>query len=133
MAMALISSQRSKDPVTQVGAIIVNSENRIVGVGYNGMPNGINDDDIIWGKSSENFLLTKRPYVCHAEMNCILNKLSADIRGCTMYVTLYPCNNCSKIIIQSGIKQVIYYDDKNKKQVDASASMLMLEKAGVKL
>lgn len=129
MGVALISAERSKDPDTQVGACIVNQDNRICGMGYNGMPNGINDDDMPWGKDSDDILDTKKFYVCHAEMNAIVNKLSADIRGCTMYVALYPCNECAKIIIQSGIKEVVYYDDKNRHEDEAKASEYLFEKA----
>ncbi|CAC5367792.1 comEB [Mytilus coruscus] len=143
MAVALVSAERSKDPVTQVGACIVNADNRIVGacivnadnrivgIGYNGMPNGCSDDDMPWGKNSKDILNTKKLYVCHAEMNAIVNKICADIRGCKMYVTLYPCNNCAKIIIQSGIKHVVYFDDKNRHKDEAKASQYMFDKAGI--
>ncbi|XP_071140282.1 deoxycytidylate deaminase-like [Mytilus edulis] len=133
MAVALVSAERSKDPVTQVGACIVNTDNRIVGIGYNGMPNGCSDDDMPWGKNSKDILNTKKLYVCHAEMNAIVNKISADIRGCKMYVTLYPCNNCAKIIIQSGIKHMVYYDDKNRHKDEAKASQYMFDKAGISI
>lgn len=131
MAVALVSAERSKDPVTQVGACIVNPDKRIVGIGYNGMPNGCSDDDMPWGKGSNNILETKKLYVCHAEMNAIVNKIAADIRGCMIYVTLHPCNNCAKIIIQSGIKEVVYYDDKNRHKDEFKASQYMFDKAGV--
>ncbi|XP_021360285.1 deoxycytidylate deaminase-like [Mizuhopecten yessoensis] len=131
MAIALVSAQRSKDPVTQVGACIVNKDNRIVGVGYNGMPNGCSDDDLPWGKSSTNILETKKFYVCHAEMNAIMNKISSNIEGCTIFVSLFPCNECTKIIIQSGIKSVVYYDDKNIHKAEAKASQVMLKKANI--
>ncbi|KAK3100431.1 hypothetical protein FSP39_019881 [Pinctada imbricata] len=131
MAVALISSERSKDPVTQVGACIVSPEKRILGIGYNGMPNGCSDDEMPWGKGDPNPLHNKKLFVCHAEMNCIINKVSNDVRGCQMYVSLYPCNNCAKIIIQSGIKEVVYYEDKNIHKDEAKASSYMFQKAGI--
>ncbi|XP_067260466.1 deoxycytidylate deaminase isoform X4 [Chanodichthys erythropterus] len=102
MAVAFLSAQRSKDPSSQVGACIVNQENKIVGIGYNGMPNGCDDDLLPWSRSADNKLDTKYPYVCHAELNAIMNKNSADVKGCTMYVALFPCNECAKLIIQAG-------------------------------
>uniref|UniRef100_A0AAY4AA86 Deoxycytidylate deaminase n=1 Tax=Denticeps clupeoides TaxID=299321 RepID=A0AAY4AA86_9TELE len=102
MAVAFLSAQRSKDPSSQVGACIVNLENKIVGIGYNGMPNGCSDDLLPWNRSAEDKLNTKYPYVCHAELNAIMNKNSADVKGCTMYVALFPCNECAKLIIQAG-------------------------------
>ncbi|XP_048774473.2 deoxycytidylate deaminase-like [Ostrea edulis] len=131
MGVALISAERSKDPVTQVGACIVNQEKRIVGVGYNGMPNGCSDDEMPWGKGYEDPLHNKKLFVCHAEMNAIVNKVSADIAGCTIYVTLFPCNDCAKIIIQSRLKDVVYYDDKNLHKSEAKASVYMFRKAGI--
>ena len=109
MSVALLSSQRSKDPNKQVGACIVNKENKIVSIGYNGMPMGCNDSEMPWCKSDpENRLNSKYLYVCHAEMNAILNKNSSDVKNCRIYVTLFPCNECAKLIIQSGIKTVIF-------------------------
>uniref|UniRef100_A0A3Q2GVT5 Deoxycytidylate deaminase n=1 Tax=Equus caballus TaxID=9796 RepID=A0A3Q2GVT5_HORSE len=102
MAVAFLSAQRSKDPNSQVAACIVNAENKIVGIGYNGMPNGCSDDLLPWRRTAENKLDTKYPYVCHAELNAIMNKNSADVKGCTMYVALFPCNECAKLIIQTG-------------------------------
>nr|XP_015201469.1 PREDICTED: deoxycytidylate deaminase [Lepisosteus oculatus] len=102
MAVAFLSAQRSKDPSSQVGACIVSPENKIVGIGYNGMPNGCNDDLLPWNRTAANRLDTKYPYVCHAELNAIMNKNSADVKGCTMYVALFPCNECAKLIIQAG-------------------------------
>lgn len=101
MAVAFLSAQRSKDPSSQVGACIVNTENKIVGIGYNGMPNGCSDDLLPWRRTAENKLDTKYPYVCHAELNAIMNKNSADVKGCSMYVALFPCNECAKLIIQA--------------------------------
>ncbi|XP_045444936.1 deoxycytidylate deaminase isoform X2 [Pipistrellus kuhlii] len=104
MAVAFLSAQRSKDPNSQVGACIVNAENKIVGIGYNGMPNGCSDDLLPWRRTAERKLDTKYPYVCHAELNAIMNKNSADVKGCTIYVALFPCNECAKLIIQVSEK-----------------------------
>ena len=107
MSVAFLSAMRSKDPSTQVGACIVNPiHNRIVGIGYNGFPRGCDDDELPWARTGEE-LETKYPYVCHAEVNAVLNKNSADVHGCTIYVGLFPCNECAKMIIQSGIKEVV--------------------------
>ncbi|XP_072806598.1 deoxycytidylate deaminase isoform X4 [Vicugna pacos] len=105
MAVAFLSAQRSKDPNSQVGACIVNAENKIVGIGYNGMPNGCSDDLLPWRRTAENILDTKYPYVCHAELNAIMNKNSADVKGCSMYVALFPCNECAKLIIQAALRR----------------------------
>ena len=111
MGVALLSGRRSKDPNTQVGACIVNVQNKIVGAGYNGLPTGCSDEDFPWEKTGD-FLQTKYPYVCHAELNAILNNIGMDLSGCRIYTALFPCNECSKAIIQSGIKEVIYLSDK---------------------
>lgn len=152
MAVAFLSAMRSKDPCTQVGACIVDSNNRIVGVGYNGMPIGCSDDTLPWGKNSSKPIETKYMYgkdffslitqqcddfdlnflVCHAEMNAIMNKNSADLRGCSLYVALFPCNECAKLIIQAGIKQVVYMSDKHREKPSTQASKLMFDMAGVK-
>ncbi|XP_058452282.1 deoxycytidylate deaminase [Malaya genurostris] len=132
MATAFLAAKRSKDPNTQVGACIVNSENKIVGVGYNGFPIGCNDDDFPWGKESSDPLETKYLYVCHAEMNAILNKNSSDVKDCTIYVALFPCNECAKIIIQSKIREVVYMSDKHAHKNTTIASKRMLEASGVK-
>jgi len=129
MGIALLSSMRSKDPSTQVGACIVNEENRIVGVGYNGFPKGCSDDDFPWERSGE-ANNTKYPYVCHAELNAILNS-NGNVRGTRIYVALFPCNECAKSIIQAGIKEVIYISDKYFETDGARASRRMLEAAGV--
>ncbi|XP_014681155.1 PREDICTED: deoxycytidylate deaminase-like [Priapulus caudatus] len=131
MAVAFLSAQRSKDPSTQVGACIVNPDNKIVGIGYNGMPNGCPDDDLPWGKDSEDWLDRKYPYVCHAEMNAIMNKNSADVKGCTMYVAMFPCNECAKLIIQAGIRDVVYYSDKNRCKPEYVASQRLFTMTGV--
>jgi len=130
MGVAILSAKRSKDPNTQVGACIVNKKNRIVGTGYNGLPSGCSDDDFPWDKQGE-FLETKYPYVCHAELNAILNNIGMDLAGCRIYTALFPCNECSKAIIQSGISEVVYLSDKYEASDAAKASKRMLENAGV--
>uniref|UniRef100_K3X9Z3 dCMP deaminase n=1 Tax=Globisporangium ultimum (strain ATCC 200006 / CBS 805.95 / DAOM BR144) TaxID=431595 RepID=K3X9Z3_GLOUD len=131
MSVAFLSAMRSKDPSTQVGACIVSPEKKIVGIGYNGFPNGCNDDELPWARSSASPLDTKYPYVCHAEMNAILNKNSTDVKGCTIYVALFPCNECAKLIIQSGISRVVYYSDKYNGDWKFVASRRLLDMAGV--
>ena len=130
MGVALLSGRRSKDPSTRVGACIVNSQNKIVGAGYNGLPIGCNDEDFPWEKQGE-FLNTKYPYVCHAELNAILNNIGMDLSGCRIFTALFPCNECSKAIIQSGIKEVIYLSDKYNGTDISIASKRMLDTAGV--
>ena len=132
MGIALLSSLRSKDPSTKVGACIVSSANKVLSLGYNGMPTGCKDEEMPWGKSDEDELNTKYPYVVHAELNAILNA-DKDIRGSRVYVTLFPCNECAKAIIQSGIKEVIYLSDKYSTSNASKASRFLFEKAGVKL
>ena len=129
MGVAVLSSMRSKDPSTQVGACIVNKAKRIVGIGYNGMPYGCDDDKFPWDRTGDN-LDTKYPYVVHAEPNAILNS-NANLEGCTIYVTLFPCNECAKLIIQSGIKEVVYMDDKYNGTESDIASKKMLDSAKV--
>ena len=130
MGVALLSARRSKDPSTQVGACIVNDKNKIVGAGYNGLPMGCDDDEFPWEKQGD-FLQTKYPYICHAELNAILNNIGMDLRGCKIYTALFPCNECAKAIIQSGIAEVIFLSDKYAGTDTAKASRLMLDKAGV--
>jgi dCMP deaminase len=130
IGVALLSAHRSKDPGTQVGACIVSANNKIVGAGYNGFPIGCDDDDFPWDKQGD-FLQTKYPYVCHAELNAILNNIGMDLRGCKMYTALFPCNECAKAIIQSGITEVVYLSDKYEGTDSAKASRMMLDKAGV--
>ena len=132
MGIAVLSAQRSKDNSTQVGACIVNDEHKIISVGYNGMPTGCNDDDMPWERSAENELDTKYPFVCHAELNAILNSNIGNLSGCTVYVTLFPCNECAKAIIQSGIKRVVYYSNKYSDTNSVKASCLLFDKCGVK-
>lgn len=131
MGVALLSAKRSKDPSTQVGACIVNNKNKIVGAGYNGLPIGCDDDDFPWEKEGE-YMNTKYPYICHAELNAILNNIGIALDGCKIYTALFPCNECAKAIIQSGIKEVIYLSDKYEGNDVFKVSRLMLEKAGVK-
>ncbi len=128
MAVALLSAQRSKDPNTQVGACVANNQNKIVGVGYNGFPLGCSDDDLPWNRTGE-LLNTKYPYVCHAELNAVLNSISTDLRGCRVYVGLFPCNECTKVIIQAGIEEIIYLSDKYADTDSVRASKIMLEKS----
>ena len=130
MGIALLSAQRSKDNHTQVGACIVNQDKKIVSVGYNGMPTGCNDDIMPWEREGE-FLQTKYPFVCHAELNAILNS-SVNLKNCILFVTLFPCNECAKAIIHSGIKQVIYLDNKYAGTDGVRASEQMFKLSGVK-
>ena len=130
MGVAALSAKRSKDPNTQVGACIVNEDKRIVGIGYNGFPRGCDDDVFPWGKLDNNPLNTKYPYVVHAEANCILNT-TEKLKGATLYVTLFPCNECAKLIIQSGIKHLVYMDDKYRNESSNVASRKMLDAAGI--
>lgn len=131
MGVAVLSSLRSKDPSTQVGACIVNEDKKIVGTGYNGFPIGCDDDCLSWERDGE-WLDTKYPYVCHAELNAILNSISRDLKNCTCYVALFPCNECAKAIIQSGIKKVVYLSDKYATADNTIASKKMFDQAGVK-
>lgn len=130
MGIALFSAQRSKDAHTQVGACIVSDENKILSVGYNGMPTGCNDDEMPWGREGA-ALDTKYPYVCHAELNAILNS-GTSLKGGRLYVTLFPCNECAKALIQSGIREVVYLSDKYSDSEQTRASKMMLGMVGVK-
>ena len=131
MGLALLSGKRSKDPTTQVGACIIDEDKKIVGIGYNGFPLGSSDDNMPWGKQGD-FLETKYPYVVHAELNAILNSIKS-LKGCTVYVTHFPCNECAKAIVQSKISKVIYLSDKHKDKDSFKASKRILENAGVKI
>jgi len=131
LAVSFLSAMRSKDPATQVGACIVNQDKRIVGIGYNGFPRGCPDDQLPWGKTSKDELENKYMYVCHAEMNAIMNKNASSVEGCTIYVALFPCNECAKMIIQAGIREVIYYSDKHRGKTSTIASKRLLDMAGV--
>ncbi len=131
MGIACLSAMRSKDPSTQVGACIVNSDNRILSMGYNGMPRCCSDDEYPWDRDAEP-LNSKYLYVCHAELNAILNCATGGVRGCTVYTTLFPCNECAKAIIQSGIAEVVYMADKYADSDSVLASKRMFDTAGVK-
>ena len=133
MALAKLSAKRSKDPSTQVGACVVSSDNRILSIGYNGAPNGFDDNDFPWGRDG-NPLDTKYLYVIHAERNAILNYRGSkmDFKGAKIYVDLFPCNECAKEIIQSGISEVVYLCDKYADTESVIASKKLLDKCGVK-
>lgn len=131
MGIAIFSAKRSKDPSTQVGACIINKQKKVVGLGYNGFPVGCNDDSLPWERTG-NFLDTKYPYVCHAELNAILNSIK-DLQDCSIYVALFPCNECAKAIIQSGISEVVYLSDKYEGTPSNIASKKMFQMSGVKL
>ena len=133
MGIALLSAERSKDPSTQVGACIVSENNKILSTGYNGMPIGCNDDEMPWEREAEKPNDTKYTFVCHAELNAILNSPSLiDNKNAKIYVALFPCNECAKAIIQSGIKEIIYACDKYAQTDAVIASKMMLDRAGVK-
>jgi len=131
MGIAMLAAKRSKDPNTQVGACIVSQDNIIISTGYNGMPKGCSDDIFPWERDGQQDM-TKYPYVVHAELNAILNANGRDLRGSRIYVALFPCNECAKAIIQSGIKEVIYLSDKYNDTMLNLVSKRMLEAAGVK-
>ena len=131
MGIALLSGERSKDPNSQVGACIVSPDNKILSIGYNGFPIGCSDDEIPWDREGD-FVDTKYPYVCHSELNAILNYTGSTLKQSRIYVTLFPCNECAKAIIQSGIKEVIYMSDKYKDTDSVKVSKKMLDMAGVK-
>lgn len=132
MGIALLSAKRSKDSNTQVGACIVSDENKILSVGYNGMPTGCDDDKMPWEREGEP-LETKYPFVCHAELNAILNRSSGSLKNARIYVSLFPCNECAKAIIQSGIKEVVYMEDKYADTDVVKASKMMFSMTGVKM
>ena len=129
MGVAMLAAHRSKDPSTQVGACIVSPDNIIVSTGYNGMPKGCSDDEFPWNRDGEE---NKYPFVVHAELNAILNANGRNLRGCKIYVALFPCNECAKAIIQSGIREIVYLSDKYATTPTTLASKRMLEAAGVK-
>lgn len=131
MGIAILSSLRSKDNRTQVGACIVSQNNKILSVGYNGMPTGVDDDEMPWGHEGSP-LNTKYLYVCHAELNAILNQSGAPLQGSKIYTTLFPCNECTKAIIQAGIKEVIYQNDTYAQTDSVIAAKKMMDMAGVK-
>ena len=129
MGIAMLAARRSKDPSTQVGACIVSPDNIIISTGYNGMPKGCSDDEFPWDRTGEE---TKYPYVVHAELNAILNANGRDLHGSRIFVALFPCNECAKAIIQSGVKEVVYISDKYAGTKENVASKRMLDAAGVK-
>ena len=133
MGIALLSAQRSKDPGTQVGACIVNSENRILSMGYNGMPYTKIDNDNVypWDRDGVDDLSTKYLFVCHAEFNAILNYTGGSMKDSKVYTTLFPCNECTKAIVQKGIAEVVYMSDKYADSDSVKASKLMLDAAGI--
>ena len=132
MGIALLSCERSKDPNTKVGACIVDENKKVVSIGYNGMPSGCDESQLSWNKGEG--LDSKYLYVCHAEFNAILNTRNGSaLRGCTLYVTLFPCNECTKAIIQTGIKEVVYISNKYENTTGVQASKRMLLLAGVKI
>lgn len=131
MGLAHLSALRSKDPNTQVGAAIVDENHRVVSVGYNGFPTGVSDDEFPWSREGD-VLTSKYAFVVHAELNAILNS-QRSVRDCTIYVSLFPCNECAKAIIQSGIKKIVYESDKYNGVDTNIASKRMLRAAGVEL
>ena len=131
MGIAQLSAMRSKDPNTAVGACIVGNDNRILSLGYNGMPIGCSDDEFPWGREGNPYE-TKYLYVCHAELNAILNYNGGSLKGSKVYVTLFPCNECTKAIIQKGISEIIYMDDKYADTDSVKAAKRMMTACGVK-
>jgi len=129
MGVATLSAMRSKDPNTQVGACLINVDKRIIGIGYNGLPQMLSDDEFPWTNDGE-FEETKYPYVVHAEANAILNA-TQSLKNATCYVTLFPCHECAKLLIQSGVKELVYKENKYAETSSHHASLRMLEKAGV--
>lgn len=132
MGVAVLSGMRSKDPNTQVGACIVSGDNKILSMGYNGLPTGCSDDEFPWCREGDP-LENKYFYTTHSELNAILNYRGGSLEGATIYVTLFPCNECAKAIIQSGIKKIIYKEDKYADTPSTIASKRMLKAAGVEM
>ena len=131
MGIAMLSAQRSKDPNTQVGACIVSNDNRILSIGYNGAPNGFDDEKFPWAREGDD-LHTKYFYVTHSELNAILNYRGGSLEGAKLYVSLFPCNECAKAIIQCGIRTVVYDCDKYDGTPSVRASKRMMNAAGVR-
>ncbi len=133
MGVAKLSARRSKDPNTQVGSCIVSQDHKILSMGYNGLPIGCSDDEFPWAREGEE-LDTKYLFVTHSELNAILNYRggSLGLDGSTLYVTLFPCNECAKAIIQAGIRTVVYETDKYPKSAAVLASKRMFDAAGVR-
>ncbi len=132
MGVAILSGMRSKDPNTQVGACIVSSDNKILSMGYNGFPNGCSDDEFPWNRDGDDPLKNKYFYAAHSELNAILNYRGGSLEGAKIYVSLFPCNECAKAIIQSGIRTVIYDSDKYALTPSNVASRRMFDAAGVR-
>ncbi|WP_026389535.1 deoxycytidylate deaminase [[Acholeplasma] multilocale] len=130
MTVATASAMRSKDPSTQVGAVVVNKLNQIISTGYNGFPRGVDDDSFPWDNAEGDWGDLKYPYVAHAELNAIVSA-RADLTDCDLYVTLFPCNECTKIVLQSGIKKIYFMEDKYHDSKECVASRKMLDAAGV--
>lgn len=131
MGVAILSGMRSKDPNTQVGACIVSSDNKILSMGYNGLPSGCSDDEFPWSREGDP-LDNKYIYTAHSELNAILNYRGGSLEGAKIYVSLFPCNECAKAIIQSGIKDVVYAIDKYAETPSVVASKRMFHAAGVR-
>ena len=132
MGLAMLASMRSKDPNTQVGCCIVDSDNRILSLGYNGFPIGCSDDVFPWERQAKRSYDTKYNYVCHAELNAILSYKGNSLKGAKVYVNQFPCNECAKAIIQAGIKSIIYYDDKYADTDTVKSSKRMFNAVGLK-
>lgn len=131
MGVAILSGMRSKDPNTQVGACIVSSDNKILSMGYNGLPRGCSDDEFPWSREGDP-LDNKYIYTAHSELNAILNYRGGSLEGAKIYVSLFPCNECAKAIIQAGIKDVVYASDKYADSPSVIASKRMFHAAGVR-
>ena len=131
MGVAKLASLRSKDPNSQVGACIVGQDNKILSMGYNGFPRGCSDDEFPWAREGDT-LETKYAYVTHSELNAILNYRGGSLEGCKIYVTLFPCNECAKAIIQSGIKTVVFAENKYDGTPSVEASKKLMNAAGVR-
>ena len=131
MGVAMLAGMRSKDPNSQVGSCIVSEDNNILSIGYNGFPRGCSDDEFPWSREGET-LNTKYAYVTHSELNAILNYRGGNLVGAKLYVSLFPCNECAKAIIQSGIRTVIYDSDKYRDTPANIASRRMFDAAGVR-
>ena len=133
MGVAILSGLRSKDPNTQVGCCIVSQDNKILSMGYNGLPTGCSDDEFPWVREGDDPLETKYVYTVHSELNAILNYRGGSLEGAKLYVSLFPCNECAKAIIQSGIRRIVYESDKYADTDGVIASKKMLQAAGVEL
>lgn len=132
MGVAKLAAMRSKDPHTQVGSCIVSGDHKILSIGYNGFPRGCDDDEFPWDREGSSKLVTKYPYVTHSELNAILNYRGGSLEGATLYVSLFPCNECAKAIIQAGIRTIVYGSDKYADSEATVASKRMLNAAGVR-